>query len=288
MEYFAQTVHNFSEKEANQNEDAKIHKVDSRNGLFAICDGAGGAGVFSKEWANFLVNSIPDDSRILFEDPQAWFVELSQRFYSEVIDKKDLSDLLLDKKVHRDGSYSTISVCWINEEQRKITLSSIGDSCCFYFTKQNKNEPFQLKHMTSLNEQNSLFENPNLVNWNNLDLPTFPKHEFQIENDYVVVLASDSLAKWLLTNIFVLQPDFFNVSNFNQSFLDSLVDARFGKVIESIKQSQSTFTINELIKKIHMITKSKNSFEAYIKELVDTNEIEKDDCTLILIGNAVS
>jgi hypothetical protein len=288
MDCYSRTIHNIFEKEAHENEDAMMCIPHNNQGLFAICDGAGGAGVFSREWANFLIKSIPKDPDILFENSQNWFKTLSQNFYSSVIEKKDLSDLLLNKKVHRDGSYSTICICWVDEDKKKAIFSSIGDSCCFYFTKPKNERVFQLKYLTSLNEQNSFFDNPKLVNWNDGIHAIMPKHELLIEDNYVVILASDSLAKWILANIYILQSDFINVDNFKQSFLDSFTDIRFLSQLENIRKGHDFEKINDLIQFIYEFSRCDQTFEAFIRDAVEANEIDKDDFTITLVRNEIS
>ena len=53
------SIANFQDKSEEENEDfLKISLSTDKYSSFAICDGAGGAGVFSGEWAKYLVNAL--------------------------------------------------------------------------------------------------------------------------------------------------------------------------------------------------------------------------------------
>lgn len=269
--------------------DAIETKSVENHSVFVLCDGAGGSGVFSKEWAEYLAKSIPLKSEEFEIENVYTFNKICKSFYEEVLDKQDLSDLFLNKKLHRDGSYSTLSICWIDELSKEITISSIGDSCCFYFEKELEGG-FKLKKLTSINEQDSFFSQPHLVNWNHTTPPKFLKEKFMLSGSFVVIMASDSLAKWIISCIYILQNDFFNEKNFNTLFLKSLEDLRFKNTLDLIKKKidPKTYSLNNLIRNICDLAREKNIFETEMKGKFNDNELEIDDYSLLIIGGNVS
>lgn len=289
MEYYQISIANFLDKTESENEDAIHVKSLGNHNVFVLCDGAGGSGVFSKEWAEYLAKSIPLKPEEFDIENGFSFNKICNSFYEEVLDKQDLSDLFLNKKLHRDGSYSTLSICWIDELSKEITISSIGDSCCFYFEIESDGG-FKLKKLTSINEQESFFSHPHLVNWNYTTPPKFLKERFVLSGSFVVIMASDSLAKWMISCIYILQNDFFNEKNFNISFLKSLEDLRFKNTIDLIEKNldKNPHSLNNLIKGISQMAKDKNIFETEMKQKFYNHELEIDDYSLLIIGGDVS
>ena len=57
----SQSIANFIDKSEDENEDyftAKTSK-DSSIELFCLSDGAGGAGIFNRDWAKFIASEVP-------------------------------------------------------------------------------------------------------------------------------------------------------------------------------------------------------------------------------------
>lgn len=93
IEHHKASIANFIDKSDSENEDA-IHINHSQEGQyssFALCDGAGGAGVFCKEWAMFLAERVPPDSQHFLIHSKHWYSETCRLFYENIIEKKDLS-----------------------------------------------------------------------------------------------------------------------------------------------------------------------------------------------------
>jgi hypothetical protein len=57
--------------------------------------------------------------------PKDWFNSISKGFYEDIIAKQDLSDIILQRKVFKEGSYATLTVCWIDRQSNEIFTSSI-------------------------------------------------------------------------------------------------------------------------------------------------------------------
>jgi len=288
IEYHSVSVANFIDKSESENEDAinVNHSQEEQFSSFVLCDGAGGSGVFCKEWAMFLAERVPVDPQLFFIPSENWYSETCRLFYENVIEKKDLSDLILNKKVHRDGSYSTFCSCWIDKINNKVTFSSIGDTCVFYFIHQE--DTFHLTYITSINEQHSIDDSPELLNWNIELSKTFPHKEFSISSPFYIVMASDNLAKWILIHLENLDLPFFNPDHFERGFLSSMMNYKYLTLKEDLKKSYSFNSCEGFINELYIIGSNNYVFKEYLKNLYKKKEIELDDYSLIVIKGNVS
>ena len=237
-------------------------------------------------WAMFLAQRVPPDPQHFFLPAENWYSETCRLFYKNVIEKKDLSNLILNKKVHRDGSYSTFCACWIDKINNKVTFSSIGDTCVFYFVQQE--DSFHLTYITSINEQHSIDDSPELLNWNIELNKTFPHKEFSISSPFYVVMASDNLAKWILIHLESWDLSFFNPDNFEEGFLSSMMSDKYLTLKRDFKRLYPFNTCEEFINELFIISGSKNEFKEYLKSRYSKKEIEIDDYSLIVIKGNVS
>lgn len=281
------SIANFTDKTEAENEDY-VHEVSSEESTYSkwvLCDGAGGVGVFSKEWAKYLAENVPQDPHEFTKKPLEWLLKSSKGFHESIIEKADLSDLILQKKVYRDGSYSTLCACWIDKEGDEIFYSSVGDTCLFFF--ERKDGRFQLRFLSSIDKQDDIDGNPQLLNWNEelkCDLPFDSK---DINDTFIIVMASDSLARWIILNLAVL--DHQSIATiFNSDFLSSLSIEKYALVKEAIKMGHDFHSVDDLLDYIKKLTESENGFREDMKKLHKNHEIEIDDYSLIFINGNVS
>lgn len=280
---------NFLDKTESENEDfASIYSnKNDLYSLYKITDGAGGSGVFSKEWSKYLSENIPHNpSDFACDKSKDWFNSISKGFYEDIIAKQDLSDLILQRKVFKEGSYATLTVCWIDRQSNEIFTSSIGDSCFFYFEKSN--EKHSLKAISSINQQNEIDEAPNLLNWNIELEKELPFDSFEIEHDFILVLASDSLSKWILLNIAMLDFSILTETHFNTNFINSLNNEKYQSRKSNIKLGSNLKDLKELFDYLKSISKDNDIFKKSMKILYENNELEIDDYSLIYVEGNVS
>lgn len=283
------SIANFLDKTESENEDyASIYSnKDDSYSMYEITDGAGGSGVFSKEWSKYLSKNIPKDpSNFGNNKSKEWFNKISKGFYDDIIAKQDLSDLILQRKVFKEGSYSTATICWIDKNSNELFTSSIGDSCLFYFEKSNKE--YILKTISSLNNQNDIDEAPNLLNWNIELVHDLPFDSFEIENEFRLILASDSLAKWILLNIAMLDFSILKESHFNNEFKKSINNEKHQTRKSNIELGSNLKDLNELFYYLKSISKDNEVFKQALTTLYDNSEIEIDDYSLIYVEGNVS
>ncbi len=283
------SIANFLDKTESENEDyASIYSnKDDLYSMYEITDGAGGSGVFSKEWSKYLSENIPQNpSDFAYLKSQEWFNIISKGFYEDIIAKQDLSDLILQRKVFKEGSYSTLTVCWIDKHSDEIFYSSTGDSCLFYFEKLNNK--FYLKAISSLNQQNDIDQAPILLNWNIEIVQQLPFDSFEIENEFKLILASDSLSKWILLNIAIIDFSILSETHFNVSFINSLNNEKYQSRKSNIKLGSKLKDLNSLFEYLKTASIDNDVFKKSMANLYENNEIEIDDYSLIYVEGNVS
>jgi hypothetical protein len=273
--------------EQRENEDfAYNNSLNEDFNLWVICDGAGGAGVFCKEWAKFIAENLPINPLELQKADENWFVKLSENFYENVLSKANLSDLILSKKIHRDGSNSTMSALWLDKKSDGIYFTNIGDSCIFYFSKMENT--LILKFITPYNSFNEIEPPcPILLNWNEPTGVDLNLDTYKGENDFIIIIASDSLARWIIQTLSII--NYEAVSNiFNNKFLQSLNEGKYENRKISIRLNNDHNSILGFIDYLKELSESQEVFKNNLKMLFETEQIDLDDYSLIFINGYVS
>lgn len=285
--YHGQSIANFIDKEAEDNEDSILMNISGdQYSRFVICDGAGGAGVFSRDWANFLCNSIPEKPETISIKPNDWFLKTAESFHDTVIINKDLSDLFLNKKVYSDGSYSTLCICWIDPSESKIFYAGLGDTILFIFCKREND--YELKDMFPLEKDKQFKQNPDLINWINPLGIELPIREYYLNSKFIIVIASDSLANWIILNLHLVDPTVLSFAGVSQGYLNSLSQGEVLIYKEAITRGTGVKPIKSLLEFLSEMSSSELCFEESMKLLFENGEVEIDDYSLINIQGDVS
>ena len=285
---YSKSLANFLEKKNDENEDF-IEELKSSDELFfswALCDGAGGVGVFCKEWAEFLAKNIPNNPAEFGKNTRKWFEDTSSNFHDGIILKSDLTDLILNRKVYQDGSYSTLTACWFDKMANEFYYTSVGDSCVFFFEETING--IELKLLSSINDQDEIDSYPNLLNWNDELRNELPFDSFEMVNSFICVMASDSLAKWILLNIAIIDFSLLVDLGLNQNFLKSLNNQNLEFKKSQIKINHDFKTIKNLLIYLKLIANNEDEYLKNMKLLHTNKEIEIDDYSLIYIEGNVS
>lgn len=285
--YQGQSIANFIDKKDEENEDSILMITTSDQfARFVICDGAGGAGVFSRDWAKFLSNSIPETPFLIADNSKEWFIKTAERFHDNVITSKNLSDLVLNKKVYNDGSYSTFCVCWIDTLNNKIYYAGIGDTIMFTFLKTDHD--YELKWLFPIENNEHFNQNPELVNWIIPLENELPVREENINNKFNIVIASDNLANWIILNIHLIDPSVLKTAGVNQEYLNSLSEEAVLIRKEAIARGTGVKSISGLLEFLSDMSKDELNFREAMKILYENGEVEIDDYSLINIEGDVS
>lgn len=270
------THYNFIDKiNEEENEDATNELESESDFRIAISDGAGAAGIYCKDWANFLVENQPENPFQSKDNSMEWFLRISKQFYNINYNKIDKKDPFILEKFITEGSYATLFYLWFDKRLKKLNYSGVGDSTLFVFKRINNDyEPVLI---TPINEQKSLDDFPKLINWNkslNYDLIS---KEIELMAGDVLILCSDSISRWLIYNLLILS----QVKT--QELLGVEVSSSVNPdLIELLKIKNRYLCLDDMLMKIEdTFNQGSDFFLEVLKKLVTNNEIEKDDYTII-------
>lgn len=178
------------------NEDAAIARKD----VIAVSDGAGGGGVFAERWSHYLVNHLPEDAITNYESFDKWIDGIWEPFYNECEAKaKNIGGMFLNK-FYDEGSFATLVAVWKNGK-----WISYGDSVAFCYNRKSKDLQCSFTRLADFNNP------PYLINCKDpLDEKGFRRGQFAIDDDCVIMAASDTLAHYILMMYEVSHKDRFS------------------------------------------------------------------------------
>jgi hypothetical protein len=101
-------------------------------------------------------------------------------------------------------------------------------------------------------------------------------------------MASDSLAKWILLNIAIIDFSSLVDLGLNQNFLKSLNNQNIEFKKSQMKMNHDFKTINNLLNYLKLISSTEDEYIRNMKLLHTNKEIEIDDYSLIYIEGNVS
>lgn len=156
--------------------------------VWALADGAGGTGILCGEWAEFLLNHLPTQPILTFEEFVSWLAPQTEAFVQqyEPVMQQDAFQL---KRFYQEGSACTLAVIWKVEEI--FHWLTFGDSHVFFYAdNQVESHPFQTAQ--------ALSGGTHLLNWslfpNELG---FRSGTFSQKYEYCL-LATDAISKHIL------------------------------------------------------------------------------------------
>ena len=115
-----------------------------------------------------------------------------------------------------------------------------------------------------------------------------PFDSFEIENEFKLILASDSLSKWILLNIAIIDFSILSETHFNVSFINSLNNEKYQSRKSNIKLGSNLKDLNRLFEYLKTASIDNDIFKKSMVNLYENNEIEIDDYSLIYVEGNVS
>lgn len=179
--------------------------VDATRGLFAIADGAGTT-LFPAIWARILAGhfvAIPLMSDNVFE--VEWWVRLAQEQYKTRIPAlEQLRDWSVQQKAQNQGSDSTLATVRVSSidpasSSAQTELLVFGDSCVIIGNTQSGriDKSFVLQHPSEFGQAPICV--PSTLKFFNRDFHRCSITPFRLELHHRVILATDAVAKWILS-----------------------------------------------------------------------------------------
>jgi len=178
------------------NEDA----VTARKELIAVSDGAGGGGVFAERWSQYLVDYLPEKPIKNYKTFDKWIDGIWEPFYNDCEEEaKKVGGLFLNK-FYDEGSFATLVAVWKNG-----MWISYGDSVAFCYNQKSKDLQCSFTRLADFNNP------PYLINCKDpLDEKGFRRGQLAIDDDCVIMAASDTLAHYILMMYEVSHKDRFS------------------------------------------------------------------------------
>jgi hypothetical protein len=250
-----------------------------------VCDGAGGAGVFCGDWAKTIAQSVDVDPKSFRSSFETWYQGIGESFHKHITSNKDLTDSVLLSKFYQQGSFATMLALWIDTENTTYTCAGIGDSLLFHFQNQGN---WVLKSVFPVKDVQNIQSNPRLLSWGSetIAFPCYEEHP--VYDDSIFILCSDSMARWILIMLDIINTDALIQAGVNRSFQESLASEiiRFRKEIAYTNlQVQNT---NELLKYLITITRTEDEFRIAALNMINSGSLEEDDLTIAIVEVNVS
>jgi hypothetical protein len=260
------TSSNPIDKTFEENEDAlRVEQYDNSKKLIAISDGAGGVGIYCKQWAEFIVANAPEIADI---NLASWFLSASKEFYLKYCDV-DFGDVETKEKFISGGSYATLLFLWIDYDKKLLNYVAVGDSSLFIFRKV-ENGTYLPSLIYPINDNEFIDQNPTLLNWKKANQIDSIK-TFSLQEGDILIAGTDSISRWILENLLVVQP----------TETRALLNPNFkidNETLEKHKLSEYSFKKTEDI--FEAIPKDKTEAIKYFENFIKNNFMEADDITL--------
>jgi hypothetical protein len=279
------TISNPLEMNYKSNQDA-LDLVDTGSiKRIVVCDGAGGAGVFCGDWAQTAAQSVPADPAVFKSNFETWYQCIGESFHDHITRNKDLSDPVLVSKFYQKGSFTTLLALWIDTENTTYTCAGIGDSLFFHFQKQGN---WALKSVFPLKDVQNIQSNPRLLSWGaeTVAIPHFEEHP--IYEDSIFILCSDSIARWILIMLDVINPGVLVQAGLNNSFQESLAAESIRSRKEIANTNLQLQNTNELLNYLRTITQTEVEFRNAALNMIQSGSLEEDDLTIAIVEVNVS
>lgn len=253
-----------------ENEDSiKFHET-SEGFRLAICDGAGGVGIFSKLWSLHLAKNQPEMPFQSHEEIMSWHFELSRIFYNEMNNQIPISNDLVIDKFENEGSFSTLLFLWYSSKDLKIKYLIIGNSGFVLLRKEK--DFYSIKEIKPFDTFQSLNDFPKLVNWNKeININQVTIGENVIEKSDLVFCGTDAITKWLIMQ--------FAKSNSNLQF-DNLFnpETKYSSLIGNVNYIPYQFVLD--LKMIFF--QNNDKIKKYLFEKYLTVQLDPDDYTFFI------
>jgi hypothetical protein len=267
----------YSKINEDENEDAIRIFENSKFNLFAMSDGAGGAGIYCKEWANYIVNNQPEFPILTNEEANKWFQKISKSFYELIKPTVNYDNIFIGERFDSEGSYATLLYVWVSKTEKKYFISGIGDTTLFYFKKTNDNYTISL--IEPISKQLSLEDNPELLNWQKALEYSLLSKSVDYENGDTIIICTDSLSRRIIYQLLLInqfETELCLNENINKTYRRDF--------LEHLKINQRIFKMKEFVNYLrNLIAMSPDSFRAELRKWVERNELEKDDYSFIII-----
>lgn len=242
--------------------------------LAAVADGAGGAGIFTREWAHFLVEHLPTQPILGIDELTQFVGRIWQAFRTEQSSRITRSEIA--SKFLREGSWATLAACWLpSDEQAGLAHWLVyGDSAVLHYRSSTG-------YLEGFPDNLKIFEQaPDLINWKSAPNPAGLRvGTFHLESDSVVILCSDALAQYLLLQYAMESPDTswgIELDHIRKS------PTKIGAMLENMENTGAFKSLKINLQELKTVLVSESDFSDYLYKLTAAGLLPYDDYTLVL------
>ncbi len=246
------------------------------DGLLAVADGAGGAGIFSGEWSEYLLKNLPEQPIQDQNGLSEWLERIWELFFEEH-EKLNLEADIRNKFLN-EGSLSTLSAVWtVQKEDDSVSLHwlSYGDSVILII------DPEKGIIENSISDMRVFAEPPNLLNWNTEPIKGAMIHaNTSVMKGMSVLLCTDALGQYLLlTNALAGE------SAENAGQLDAIrqMPFRLANLLEQIERSGIVKEnwVEQVLNPLVAAAENESNFKTHMYDLLNRGLIAPDDYTFV-------
>ena len=171
--------------------------VSSDQIVAGVADGAGSCGLFCGAWAQRLLNHLPTTPSTDHAALNRWLDGCWENFYQE-FKQQAAPDPAKHSKFVREGSFSTLIVCWLSRRNDGVSMHWLGygDSPLYVFVPDEDGITLDAGHPSSL----MAFERaPHLLNWKELPNAEYLRTgTLDLPPRATVVVASDGIGQFVV------------------------------------------------------------------------------------------
>lgn len=251
---------------------------------FCVADGAG-SGIFSGEWSAWLCKKLPGKPIKSAAQMDQWIDTIWEEFYDRYRLEAAKNELAQTFLYH--GSFSTLAAVWMPPfAKQKCSITSYGDSVVMIFDLRTEKMIY-----CSIKKLDQFLDSPSLVNWNQrINKNNFEYHEMVLPSRFLILIASDALAQYLLFSYFLTMHNTESISQINQirqtqgrlSVIIEKLNNRFNSKISFFSSVLSPLILT--LKKTYLFDYSE--FTSYVENLKKEGLLASDDYTLMAINNS--
>lgn len=258
-----------------QNED--FVRVDYVQNIYILSDGAGGMGVESHLWSEYLANRMTVEPIKDYDAFNNWFENIWEFYFTNLKDKHSVSSPDLYYKLVSEGSAATLIAAWVGNDE--LTWLAYGDSVIMHLSGTKSS-------LLSCNMRMEEFlTNPKLLNF--LEQPNQDELKFDSKNlvaGDIVLIASDAIGQYLLGLHHLLHPDSDTIKSVEYILSTPY---RYANLLETLQNNLALQADSELWKRVleelWEALADEKSFRQYTNKQLAEKLLAIDDYSLIMI-----
>jgi len=269
-----QSISKNDEKGELPNEDA----YKNTGNPIGIADGAGGVGLYAREWADFLLTNLP-------EKPLSSVKELNEflrnhwKIFFETY-KSSAETKGIGKKFLTEGSLATLAAAWMDDNRPGfIQWMAVGDSALLrYNMLTNRLMPINI-------DLDTFLKPPFLINWRcPLDEAGFNSGSFFLPSGEILLFVTDALAQYIMLSYALYSK---GISNESEQDIKNIMafPNRLITLIENMKRNDYpnlNFHQDIMLPLLSSIG-SPLHFRNYTNKLLAKGLIDIDDYTILTL-----